>query len=368
MNRPKEDWGTPAPIPGGRTAGVGEGQRLVNDIEANRIAFDKIHGEGAAASGGRPQAAMQPVAGGTGYKAIEAGTIGDPNKPGAHRVVITGPNHYETRMTVPWRDEEGIYGKKGAVYNTESVIGHTGSPHSRENFFPNPDYAAQVAGQPAKPGIGGFSMVGDVAGAPQVPERLAPQTQPEKTGGVQLAMDGKPIINVGGTPVAQASGVDLSFQNLTGMKGPVTGPETAESPVDRLAAVMPAGGLPVQGGRGIPVAPAAPQWGVGFGGGRSNQAQDNTTGVPPATAGPYPMGTPNNAQGGAVPAGVSNKQAANIETATNKNAIAKTETSPQMDINKTDQTTAAFLGGGAPQRTAYVPPPPPPEEQQYQNA
>lgn len=374
MNRPKEDWGTPAPIPGGRTAGVGEGQRLVNNIESNRIAFDAAHGAGAATGGG-VQAAMQPVAGGTGYKAIEAGTIGDPNKPGAHRVIITGPNKYETHMNVPWRDEEGIYGKKGAVYNVDSVIGHSGSPHSRENFFPNPDYAAQVAGPPAKPGVGGFSMVGDVAGAPSVPERLAPVTQPEKTGGVQLAMDGKPIVNFGGTPVAQPSGVDLSFQNLTGMKGPATGPETAQSPVDRLAAVMPAGGLPVQGGNGIPVAPAAPTWGVGFGGGRSNQAQDNTTGVPPAAAGPYPMGTPNNAQGGSVPAGVSNKQAANIQTPTNANAIAKTETAPEMDINKTDQTTAAFLGGGAPRRTAYVPPPPPPPEEQpvqrpseYQNA
>ena len=240
---------------------------------------------------GAVQAAMKPVEGGTGYQSIEAGTIGDPNKPGAHRVIITGPNKYETHMNVPWRDTEGVYGQKGAVYNVDSVIGHTGSPHSRPNFFPNPDYAAKVAGPPAaKPATGGFSMVGDVAGAPQVPERLAPQTQPERTGGVQVAMDGKPVASWGGDPVAQASGVDLSFSNLTGMKGPEMGPQTAQSPVDRLAAVFPPGGAPAMGASRPAVGPAGvppPQWGIQFGG-PSNQQQD-AGGRAPAPAGPYPM-------------------------------------------------------------------------------
>jgi hypothetical protein len=324
MNRPRAEWGTPAAAPAVTTP---------------------------VAPAGSPQAGMQSVEGGTGYKPLEAGTLGDPNKPGAHRVLITGPNKYETHMTVPWRDEEGVYGQKGAVYNVDSVIGHTGSPHSRPNFFPNPDYAA--AGKPAapaiKPGIGGFSMVGDVAGAPQVPDRLAPVAPPGKVGGIDLSFGGKPIANFGGTPEPQASGIDLSASNLTGMKPVPMTPETAMSPVDRLAAAFPRGGMPATG---VPTPPAAPL-AVSFGGGTSNQAQDAAAGARTA-------------------AGVSNAQAARVGTPTQGNPRPETETSPALDINKTDISSAGFLGGATPATAGArrplpppppTPPPPPPEQQ-----
>jgi hypothetical protein len=74
--------------------------------------------------------------------------------------------------------------------------------------------------------------------------------------------------------------------------------------------------------------------------------------------------------GGQTAAGVSNAQAARIQTPTQGNPIPETETAPVRDINKTEQSSAGFLGGATPatagpRRPLPPPPPPPPERVAY---
>jgi hypothetical protein len=293
--------------------------------------------------------------------------MGDPNKPGSHRVVITGPNSFETRSAVPWRDEEGVYGTKGATYNVDSVIAHR-TPgnvhdylHTNNEFYPNPDYhAARMAAGAAAAGIKpGEPDLGKVVGEAGVGDgNKKPESRYLNQGGVMT-----PIENL--TPQERvARGQGGFFDNLLHSPAAVKMgvPQTDE---ERQRFMPPATGegpdvLP-------PHLPSDPQYG-----GQPKAPIDNLV-TPPANAGsvvlPFrgsvPTAAPNTqaSAGGSTPAGVSNRQAADIETPTNQNAIAKTETSPELDINKTDQTTAAFLGGGAPQRTPYVPPPLPPPDQ-----
>lgn len=350
--RPSADAATSTPQGQTLIGGPGRGYDPGQDARAAAVNSGRVSGGGTSVSAGGGAGPFRDPYGNR-LQNVEAGTMGDPNKPGAHRVVITGPNSFETRQTIPWQDSEGVYGTKGATYNTESVIGHR-TPgdvhdylHTNNDFYPNADYhAARLAAGAAAAGVkSGEPDLGKVVGEAGVGDQK-PEGRYLDKGGVMT-----PIENL--TPQERvARGQGGFFDNLLHSPAAVKA-GVPQTPEETQRFMPPDTGEPVPGTTPL-LPPSQPQYGPNI---------PKPTGIDALVA-PPPFNFAAGA-GGSTPAGVSNRQAADIETPTNQNAIAKTETSPELDINKTDQTTAAFLGGGAPQRTPYVPPPPPPPPDQY---